>query len=147
MEGISLLRRSKGIEMNTRTGAFIRLSFAAALGLGPAACGSTPKDAGAPSAGSGAQQSAATGSSSTQLGRREVEETQTLLARLGYAGVDSDGVVGPRSRTAAMAFQRDAGVAANGVYDEGLLYMVRRTADARGVATVAAPAPVAQRLQ
>ncbi|MEX2519120.1 MAG: peptidoglycan-binding domain-containing protein [Paracoccaceae bacterium] len=131
--------------MNNRTGKINSAIFAAALSLGLVACGSSPEGAASP--GAQQQQSVSTSSSSTPLGRRQVEEVQTLLARLGYSGVESDGVAGPRSRAAAMAFQRDAGVATTGDYDQTLLSMVRRTAEARGVATVAAPAPVATRLQ
>jgi hypothetical protein len=49
------------------------------------------------------------------LGSDEVKWVQTSLNRVMGAGLDVDGVVGPMTRGAIMAFQRSEGLAADGI--------------------------------
>lgn len=76
------------------------------------------------------------------LGVMEVQEAQALLERLGYSISTIDGVVGPESRAAAVMYRQDQGAGASGAYDAELLSMLRRTAQQKGVATIAAPPPL-----
>jgi membrane-bound lytic murein transglycosylase B len=62
-----------------------------------------------------------------QLGRSEKEELQRLLAERGFDPGKIDGQIGPNSRAAIRAFQRKAGLPADGYAEYGFLELVRRT--------------------
>jgi lytic murein transglycosylase len=61
-----------------------------------------------------------------QLGRSEKEELQRLLAERGFDPGKIDGQLGPNSRAAIRAFQKKAGLPADGYAEIGLLELVRR---------------------
>jgi len=48
------------------------------------------------------------------LSKAQRAELQTLLARAGYDVGTADGVIGPKTRAAVMAFQQRQGLAADG---------------------------------
>ena len=58
--------------------------------------------------------------------RKLVREVQQALNRLGYSAGPEDGVMGPRTRNAVRAFQRDAGLRETGAIDEQLLAQLKR---------------------
>jgi len=58
----------------------------------------------------------------------EVSEIQGLLNRLGYESGEPDGVVGRQTRSAARAFQSQAGLPADGYPDHQLLEFLRQSA-------------------
>jgi membrane-bound lytic murein transglycosylase B len=62
-----------------------------------------------------------------QLGRTEKEELQRLLAERGFDPGKIDGQLGPNSRAAIRAFQKKAGLPADGYAEYGLLELVRKT--------------------
>ena len=62
-----------------------------------------------------------------QLSRAEKEELQRLLAERGHDPGKIDGQIGPNSRTAIRAFQKKAGMPADGYAEYGLLELVRKT--------------------
>ncbi|MCK9469497.1 MAG: lytic murein transglycosylase [Porticoccaceae bacterium] len=55
------------------------------------------------------------------LSRREVEGLQLALNQRGYDAGKPDGVLGPATRNAVRAYQRDAGLISDGFPDQGLL--------------------------
>lgn len=55
-----------------------------------------------------------------------VQETQIKLNELGYNSGTADGLMGRDTRSAIMAFQRDAGVAMNGIADRALLRLLEQ---------------------
>ena len=59
------------------------------------------------------------------LNRSQRVELQTLLARAGYDLGTPDGVIGPKSRAAIMAFQRQRGLTADGFASGRLLEALR----------------------
>ncbi|WP_421952407.1 lytic murein transglycosylase [Pelagibacterium sp.] len=61
----------------------------------------------------------------TGLTRAQREELQTLLNRRGYNVGAPDGVVGPKTRQGIIAFQRAAGLLADGHASSGLLSALR----------------------
>jgi uncharacterized membrane protein len=69
-----------------------------------------------------------------------VAEIQRLLSRLGYDPGPADGAVGPRTRQAVRAFQRDSGLLADGALRSSLLDRLRQRAAARP-GTAASPTP------
>lgn len=116
----------------------------AALVLGLAGC-APPQQAAAPQRATATQPAMSQPAAGVSLARIEVREAQTLLGRLGYGLAAADGIVGPSSRAAAAAYRADMGAPASGAFDRDLLIMLRQSAKANGVATVAAPPPIAQR--
>ena len=66
------------------------------------------------------------------LSRAQVEEMQGLLAALGFDAGEPDGVVGPQTRAALRAFQRDAKVPPDGYPTPELLASIRLRAADRG---------------
>jgi len=62
-----------------------------------------------------------------QLGRAEKEELQRLLAERGFDPGKIDGQLGPNSRAAIRAFQKKAGLPADGYAEYGLLELVRKS--------------------
>lgn len=58
----------------------------------------------------------------------EVSEIQGLLNRLGYESGKPDGVIGRQTRSAARAFQSEAGLPADGYPDHQLLEFLRQSA-------------------
>lgn len=62
-----------------------------------------------------------------QLGRTEKEELQRLLAERGFDPGKIDGQLGPNSRTAIRAFQKKAGLPADGYAEYGLLELIRKS--------------------
>ncbi len=76
------------------------------------------------------------------LNRNEVREAQALLGRLGFYSGEADGVVGPKSRAAAQAFEAQVGASPSGRFDRGLLVTLRSSAAAAGVTIAAAPPPI-----
>ncbi len=82
-----------------------------------------------------------------RLDRAEIREAQSLLNKLGYEAGPADGIVGRRSKRAAIDYQTQIGVASDGVFDTLLLARLRNSAEtgagaASGPATAsAAPAP------
>jgi lytic murein transglycosylase len=62
-----------------------------------------------------------------QLGRTEKEELQRLLAERGFDPGKIDGQLGPNSRAAIRAFQRRAGLPADGYAEYGLLELIRKS--------------------
>lgn len=119
-------------------GRFLSGIALAAAAFGLAACAQPPGQA---------QQAAAVESAAPAanmpLVRIEVQEAQELLRRLGYGGGGADGVVGPMTRSAAAAYQKDMGAPATGNVDRALLEMLRNSASASGIRPVASPPPVA----
>ncbi len=61
------------------------------------------------------------------LSRTEKEELQKLLAERGFDPGPVDGFVGPGTRTAIRAFQKKAGVPADGYADTALLDLIRKS--------------------
>lgn len=59
-----------------------------------------------------------------------VQETQRLLARLGYDPGPADGAMGPRTRDAIRAFQQDRGLASDGRASGSLLAQIKEAAKA-----------------
>jgi len=62
-----------------------------------------------------------------QLGRGEKEELQRLLAERGFDPGKVDGQLGPNSRAAIRAFQKKAGLPADGYAEYGLLEAIRKS--------------------
>lgn len=62
-----------------------------------------------------------------QLGRGEKEELQRLLAERGFDPGKIDGQLGPNSRAAIRAFQKKAGLPADGYAEYGLLEAIRKS--------------------
>jgi membrane-bound lytic murein transglycosylase B len=62
-----------------------------------------------------------------QLGRSEKEELQRLLAERGFDPGKIDGQLGPNSRAAIRAFQKKAGLPADGYAEHGLLELIRKS--------------------
>lgn len=62
-----------------------------------------------------------------QLGRAEKEELQRLLAERGFDPGKIDGQLGPNSRAAIRAFQKKAGLPADGYAEHGLLELIRKS--------------------
>lgn len=60
------------------------------------------------------------------LSRNEVEHLQLALNQRGYDAGDADGVMGPATRSAVRAFQRDAGLVSDGYPDRSVLEALRR---------------------
>lgn len=60
------------------------------------------------------------------LSRREVEALQLALNQRGYDAGEADGVMGPATRNAVRAYQRDAGLISDGFPDQGLLQRLQR---------------------
>ncbi len=54
-----------------------------------------------------------------------VRSAQEMLAGLGYAPGAADGVMGPQTERAIIAFQNDMGLSATGIVDESLLIALR----------------------
>jgi lytic murein transglycosylase len=65
--------------------------------------------------------------SDRQLGRSEKEELQRLLAERGFDPGKIDGQLGPNSRAAIRAFQKKAGLPADGYAEHGLLELIRKS--------------------
>lgn len=78
------------------------------------------------------------------LSRVEVEEIQTHLNALGFDVGEPDGMAGPRTRAALRAFQKSAGMPADGYADPKALESLRAAAALRSVQhPVLQPAPAA----
>ena len=60
------------------------------------------------------------------LSRNEVEHLQLALNQRGYDAGDADGVMGPATRSAVRAFQREAGLVSDGYPDRSVLEALRR---------------------
>lgn len=60
------------------------------------------------------------------LSRKEVEDLQLALNRRGYNAGEADGVMGPATRSAVRAFQRDAGLVSDGYPDRTVLEALER---------------------
>jgi membrane-bound lytic murein transglycosylase B len=60
------------------------------------------------------------------LSRAEVEKMQLALNQLGYDLGEADGVMGPATRNAVRAFQRDAGLISDGYPDRTVLEALQR---------------------
>lgn len=60
------------------------------------------------------------------LSRNEVEHLQLALNQRGYDAGDADGVMGPATRSAVRAFQRDAGLVSDGYPDRSVLEALGR---------------------
>ena len=61
-----------------------------------------------------------------ETAKATIEQAQRLLARLGYPVGPADGIVGPKTRAAVKAFQRNEGLAENGKVSDQLLSQLRR---------------------
>jgi len=107
-----------------------------------AGCAPPQQQEAAPAPGAAPTQVATDPASAAPLTRNEIREAQTLLVRLGFGGAAPDGIVGPRSRAAAEAFQHHVEAPATGEFDRRLLVALRIVAEESGVATVPAPPPV-----
>lgn len=75
-----------------------------------------------------------------------VQAIQRKLNELGYEAGATDGLMGRRTRSAIIAFQRDRGLAANGVADQALLLQLQ-PAPARSASGWSAHDPVVQEAQ
>lgn len=118
-----------------------RAAIVAAMAL--AGCASNDGGgAGAPSPAVSPQAEGIAPAGDTTLSRTEVMEAQALLQRLGYGPEEVDGIVGPSSHAAAAAYRARERRSGGGTFDAALLSDLRRSAEARGVATIAAPPPV-----
>ena len=60
------------------------------------------------------------------LSRNEVEHLQVALNQRGYDAGEADGVMGPATRSAVRAFQREAGLVSDGYPDRSVLEALRR---------------------
>lgn len=88
----------------------------------------TPPPAEAPAkSATAAAPASTTAVSAAPLRRYEISEAQTLLNQLGYSAGEADGVVGERSRAAALAYQNRVGDAPDGVFDRDLLVRLRQS--------------------
>lgn len=66
------------------------------------------------------------------LSRKEIEEIQSRLSALGFSTGTPDGVPGPRTRKAIRAYQRRAGMPADGYPSAELLRRLRQASELRG---------------
>ena len=76
----------------------------------------------------GSQQATTTPAGPLNLTRDQILEAQSLLRQKGFDAGDIDGIIGPRTRRAVIAFQRQQGLEPNGQIDA-------RTASALGLST------------
>ncbi len=74
------------------------------------------------------------------LDRASVVELQRHLIALGYLRGAADGVAGPMTRNALLAFQRDHGLPADGQPSGGALHALRQAAQAPAMHAVPSPA-------
>jgi peptidoglycan hydrolase-like protein with peptidoglycan-binding domain len=72
-----------------------------------------------------------------------VGAVQSELARIGYADVQPDGAVGPRTRAAIVSFQRSNGLPDNGLASPRLLARLQGAPSGSAVAASVAPPAVA----
>jgi S1-C subfamily serine protease len=71
-----------------------------------------------------------------------VAAAQRALAALGYAPGSADGVMGPRTRQALAAFQRDHGLPATGEADQPTMAALRRALSAQAGGAAGKPPPI-----
>ncbi|WP_084590783.1 peptidoglycan-binding domain-containing protein [Arenimonas metalli] len=71
-----------------------------------------------------------------------IRDIQSNLRRLGYDAGVADGVMGARTRSAIMAFQRDSGIAPDGLPTANLLGKLSTTANATSTAPASVPRSV-----
>ncbi len=71
-----------------------------------------------------------------------VAAAQRALAALGYAAGSADGVMGPRTRQAIAAFQRDNGLPVTGEADQPTMAALGRAVNAQAGGTTGKPPPI-----